>query len=43
MHCGCGRKVDTWAQDQQTGEQGLESVSYEPGKYSHAIAELDDQ
>lgn len=30
MHCGAGRKTDTWAQRHDTGEQGLTSVSYEP-------------
>lgn len=34
MNCGCGRVRDTWAQDQTTGEQGLESVSYEEGRYT---------
>lgn len=33
MICGCGRRVDTWAQRPDTGEQGLTSVSYEPAKY----------
>jgi hypothetical protein len=28
-HCGARRTIDTWAQDRQTGEQGLRSVSYE--------------
>jgi hypothetical protein len=28
-HCGCKRMTDTWAQRPDTGEQGLESVSYE--------------
>lgn len=27
-HCGLHRHTDTWAQDRQTGEQGLESVRY---------------
>jgi hypothetical protein len=27
--CGVVRTVDTWAQDPETGEQGLESYSYE--------------
>lgn len=26
--CGCRRKIDTWAQRPDTGEQGLTSVSY---------------
>lgn len=29
-HCGKYRVHDTWAQDRSTGEQGLESVRYEP-------------
>ena len=28
-HCGLYRERDTWAQDPQTGEQGLQSVSYQ--------------
>lgn len=28
-HCGAYQLVDTWAQDPNTGEQGLESISYE--------------
>ena len=27
-HCGLRRDTDTWAQDRQTGEQGLNSVTY---------------
>jgi hypothetical protein len=38
MQCGCGRVTDTWAQKPATGEQGLESVSYEPKKYADEIA-----
>jgi hypothetical protein len=38
MHCGCERVTDTWAQRPDTGEQGLESVSYDPGKYSDEVA-----
>ena len=34
MRCGCARTTDTWAQDPETGEQGLRSVSYEAGKYA---------
>jgi hypothetical protein len=33
MRCGCGRLTDTWAQDPMTGEQGLTSVEYQPGRY----------
>lgn len=29
-HCGAYKKIDTWAQDMSTGEQGLKSVRYEP-------------
>ena len=32
--CGCERLTDTWAQDRDTGEQGLEAVSYTPRKYA---------
>jgi hypothetical protein len=28
VHCGCYRVMDTWAQNPETGEQGLESVEY---------------
>lgn len=31
--CGCARVTDTWATDPCTGEQGLTSVSYEPGRF----------
>ncbi len=34
MHCGCQRTTDTWAQNPETGEQGLESVSYEEGAFT---------
>lgn len=37
MRCGCGRTTDTWAQRRDTGEQGLRSVSYEPGEYADQI------
>lgn len=36
--CGCGKTTDTWAQRPDTGEQGLTTVSYEPGRYSEEIA-----
>ena len=29
-HCGTYRTLDTWAQNPQTGEQGLESTRYDP-------------
>jgi hypothetical protein len=28
-HCGCHKHTDTWAQNPETGEQGLTSVRYE--------------
>ena len=34
MRCGCARTTDTWAQDPETGEQGLTSVRYEPGRWA---------
>lgn len=40
VHCGCGRTTDTWAQRPDTGEQGLRSVKYEPGKYREAIKNM---
>lgn len=33
MRCGCKRTTDTWAQDRETGEQGLTSVTYEEGAF----------
>ena len=33
-HCGCKKMTDTWAQNPTTGEQGLESISYEPDAFS---------
>jgi hypothetical protein len=33
-HCCCKRVTDTWAQNRDTGEQGLESVSYEEDAYT---------
>ena len=32
-HCGCLKTTDTWAQDPETGTQGLRSVTYEPDAY----------
>lgn len=40
LHCGCKRITDTWAQRRDTGEQGLESVSYEANAFSSE--ELDE-
>lgn len=36
--CGCRRMTNTWVTRPDTGEQGLTSVSYEPGYYSEQIA-----
>lgn len=33
-HCGARQTTDTWAQDRETGEQGLRSVSYEAEVYA---------
>jgi hypothetical protein len=30
VRCGAFRVTNTWAQDPETGEQGLESITYEP-------------
>lgn len=43
MHCGCERVTDTWAQDPETGEQGLESVKYTPRKYEDEVASLNEE
>jgi len=40
MRCGTERTTDTWAQNPETGEQGLTSVSYEAGKYTDEIREM---
>lgn len=37
MYCGTERTVDTWAQDRSDGEQGLESVRYEEGKFADEV------
>lgn len=39
LRCGCARRTDTWAQDPITGQQGVESVTYEPGRYADKIGE----
>ena len=33
-HCGCKRTTDTWAQNRETGEQGLREVSYEENAFT---------
>ena len=40
MNCGCQRKIDTWAQNPATGEQGLQSVAYEPELYAEDLAQI---
>jgi hypothetical protein len=40
MHCGCERTTDTWAHDRSTGEQGLESIAYAPGKYADEVTAM---
>ncbi len=45
-HCGTLRVTDTWGSDRSTGEQGVETVSYEAGKYRaevRALAEACDE
>jgi hypothetical protein len=39
QHCGCSKTTDTWAQNPETGEQGLQSVSYDPNAYPMANPE----
>lgn len=34
LKCGCKRVTDTWAQNPETGEQGLRSVSYEEDAFT---------
>jgi hypothetical protein len=40
MRCGCGRITDTWAQDSDTGRQGLTSVEYDTARYVEAWRRL---
>ena len=40
VRCGCGRVTDSWAQRRDTGEQGLDSVEYEPGRYAGRLWSL---
>lgn len=37
IHCGCERVTDTWAQNRETGEQGLTSVEYSLDKYRDKV------
>lgn len=39
LRCGCGQETDSWAQDPQTGEQGLHSVTYHPDQYTDRVRE----
>jgi len=43
LHCGCERVTDTWAQDRETGRQGLQSVTYNPGKYAAEVEQLAEE
>lgn len=43
MRCGCLRVIDTWAQDMETGQQGLHSVRYEEGRYADEVRALRDE
>jgi len=43
MHCGCEQTTDSWAQDRETGEQGLTSISYEAGKYAAEVEALREE
>lgn len=36
-HCGTEKITDTWAQDCDDGEQGLDSVEYIKGKYADDV------
>jgi hypothetical protein len=38
IYCGTERVTDTWAQNPANGEQGLNSVEYEEGKYADEVA-----
>ncbi len=44
MRCGCGREDDSWAQDPQSGRQGLASVEYHVAQYDldRAIDQIGD-
>lgn len=43
MHCGCERFTDTWAQNPETGEQGLESVRFTADKYAEEVSKNDEE
>jgi hypothetical protein len=43
IHCGCERFTDTWAQNPETGEQGLTSVAYTEGKYADEVSAESDE
>jgi hypothetical protein len=38
-HCGTEKVIDSWAQRPDTGEQGLRSVEYTPGKHTDSFRE----
>lgn len=37
LRCGCGRVEDSWAQNPETGEQGLDSTEYTEGEYTESL------
>lgn len=43
MNCGCGRHVDTWAQDPQDGQQGLYSIEYVPREFEDEIERMKEE
>jgi len=43
MLCGCERETNTWAQNPENGEQGLESISYDEGKYAHEVDRINEE
>jgi hypothetical protein len=42
MNCRCGKHTDTWAQDPESGEQGLTSIRYEAGEFSSELEEEEE-
>jgi hypothetical protein len=40
IRCGCSKLTDTWAHDPADGQQGLQSIRYEAGKYAEDVVSL---
>ena len=40
LRCGCLRVTDTWARRPDTGQEGLRSVRYVPGRYARGLERL---